>query len=204
MSDLRRAKRRVRAETCASPAPPARDARRRCRQCRCTRTAPHTPRPARGELRSRNADSRSAVTFSSVKQRLRRTRRDSMAKGWEFRPRAGLRDEAQWTCELLVQLLRPWRRLPRNPEDQERKRSSCLRRSQSLSRSAWHYLFLETRLLENTAQRSGSQIVAPLSGNRHATGLRRMLELTVTAFGRNQVPPITRKHCQDFRYLQRT
>jgi len=58
-------------------------------------------------------------------------------------------------------------------------------------------------LLEDTAECAGRQILASFSSDGHATGLRRMFELSVTAFHRNQVPTIACEEPQDFRYLQR-
>src|ERR1035441_6874908 len=64
-------------------------------------------------------------------------------------------------------------------------------------------LLLQTRLLQDTVERAGCQIVARLAGHRHPTWLRRMLELSVGSTSGMQIPAIIMQHSWDIGHLHR-
>ena len=55
-------------------------------------------------------------------------------------------------------------------------------------------LLFQARLLQDTVERAGCQIIARLAGHRHPTWLRRMLELSVASTSSMQIPAIIMQH----------
>jgi len=58
-----------------------------------------------------------------------------------------------------------------------------------------------TCLLKNAVLGSWCDVIVGFSGNRHATRLGGMFELTMASLRGNQIPPVIFEHTQDFRDL---
>ena len=63
---------------------------------------------------------------------------------------------------------------------------------------------LETRLLQDTIERTNWHVYPELSGHRDRPGLKRMLKLTVTALRANVLPPILFEMANYLAYLHGT
>jgi hypothetical protein len=121
---------------------------------------------------------------------LQRSRLDLMTREQEDHLHAYPPSEKQWPHESLTpprQLSFP---LPRSPADQAHALSRSMLPFRSRLSGAFNTSLLQSRLLQDAGQTSGSQVITRLPWERYATGFARVLAMTIAIPSGDQSPAV--------------